>query len=136
MSQPSTAREALLAELLGDVHRLIERVESADKSARATAEALTEATTQYRGQVDEMTARLRAETASIITQTTDHAAKALVGQQAATLQKAAAIAMEKTLSAQLIKRTRRDWLSAAAVGAAVGALVSLVVVLAVLKGLL
>lgn len=135
MSQPSTAREALLAELLGDVHRLIERVESADKSARATAEALTEATTQYRGQVDEMTARLRAETASIITQTTDHAAKALVGQQAATLQKAAAIAMEKTLSVQLLKRTRRDWLSAAAVGAAVGALVSLVVVLAVLKGL-
>lgn len=124
MSQPSTAREALLAELLGDVHRLIERVESADKSARATAEALTEATAQYRGQVDEMTARLRAETASIITQTTDHAAKALVGQQAATLQKAATIAMEKTLSAQLLKRTRRDWLGAALVGAATGGIVA------------
>ena len=54
--KPSNAREALLAELLGDVQELLARLEQADQSAKATAAAVTDATAQYRGQVDELVA--------------------------------------------------------------------------------
>ncbi len=119
-SRPGTAREALVAELIGDVQLLLERVEKADVSTRATVQALASATASYQGQVDEMTARLRSETARIITQTTEHAAKSLVGQQAATLQQAATEAMQRALTTQLLRRSRLDWLMAAAVGGACG----------------
>jgi vacuolar-type H+-ATPase subunit H len=122
--RPGSAKEALIAELLGDVHLLIERVEKADASAKATAQALNEATASYRGQVDDLTERLRSETAKIITQTTEHAAQSLVSQQASTLQKAATQAMDKALTAQLLKRTWLDWLTAAMIGGLSGALVS------------
>jgi len=121
--RPGSAKEALIAELLGDVHLLIERVEKADASAKATAQALNEATASYRGQVDELTERLRSETTKIITQTTEHAAQSLVSQQASTLQKAATQAMDKALTAQLLKRTWLDWLTAAMIGGLSGALV-------------
>jgi vacuolar-type H+-ATPase subunit H len=121
--RPGSAKEALIAELLGDVHLLIERVEKADASAKATAQALNEATASYRGQVDDLTERLRSETAKIITQTTEHAAQSLVSQQASTLQKAATQAMDKALTAQLLKRTWLDWLTAAMIGGLSGALV-------------
>jgi vacuolar-type H+-ATPase subunit H len=121
--RPGSAKEALIAELLGDVHLLIERVEKADASAKATAQALNEATASYRGQVDDLTERLRSETTKIITQTTEHAAQSLVSQQASTLQKAATQAMDKALTAQLLKRTWLDWLTAAMIGGLSGALV-------------
>lgn len=121
--KPSTAKEALVAELLGDVQVLIDRVEKADASTKATADALNDATNNYRQQVDDMTARLRSETANIILKTTEHAAKCLVGQQSATLQKAAAIAMTQALNEQLLKRTRNDWFLAAAIGGSTGAVV-------------
>ena len=119
--KPSTAREALLAELLGDVQIVLARLEQADNSAKETANAVTQATTQYRNQVDELVAKLRSETASIIMKTTEHAAQSLVGQQQETLQKAATQAMQLALNDQLLKRSRRDWLMVAAVGAATGA---------------
>jgi len=127
--RPGSAKEALIAELLGDVHLLIERVEKADASAKATAQALNEATASYRGQVDELTERLRSETTKIITQTTEHAAQSLVSQQASTLQKAATQAMDKALTAQLLKRTWLDWLTAAMIGGLSGALVCTLFVL-------
>jgi vacuolar-type H+-ATPase subunit H len=130
MSERSgSAKEALIAELLGDVHLLIERVEKADASAKATAQALNEATASYRAQVDDLTERLRSETAKIITQTTEHAAQSLVSQQASTLQKAATQAMDKALTAQLLKRTWLDWLTAAMIGGLSGALVCTLFVL-------
>jgi vacuolar-type H+-ATPase subunit H len=127
--RPGSAKEALIAELLGDVHLLIERVEKADASAKATAQALNEATASYRGQVDDLTERLRSETTKIITQTTEHAAQSLVSQQASTLQKAATQAMDKALTAQLLKRTWLDWLTAAMIGGLSGALVCTLFVL-------
>jgi vacuolar-type H+-ATPase subunit H len=128
-ARPGSAKEALIAELLGDVHLLIERVEKADASAKATAQALNEATAGYRTQVDDLTERLRSETTKIITQTTEHAAQSLVSQQASTLQKAATQAMDKALTAQLLKRTWLDWLTAAMIGGLSGALVCTLFVL-------
>ena len=120
--KPSNAREALLAELLGDVQGLLSRLERADLSAKATADAVNAATAQYRDQVDEMVSRLRAETASIIVKTTEHAAKSLVGQQQATLQAAATQALQQALSKQVLRRTRSDWLMGIALAAFVGGL--------------
>ena len=124
-NKPGTAREALLAELLGDVQILLGRLELADKSAKETAIAVTQATAQYRSQVDELVGKLRTETASIILKTTEHAAQSLVGQQQETLQKAASLAMQSALTEQVLKRSRRDWLLAAAVGAAAAVSVNL-----------
>ena len=127
-TKPGTAREALLAELLGDVQILLGRLELADKSAKETAIAVTQATAQYRSQVDELVGKLRTETASIILKTTEHAAQSLVGQQQETLQKAATQAMQLALNDQLLKRSRLDWLMAAAVGAAIAAAVTLALI--------
>jgi F0F1-type ATP synthase membrane subunit b/b' len=115
----TNAREALVAELLGDVQTLLDRFEQvgtqlakADANAQATAAALNAATAQYRAQVDEMVARLRAETSSIITHTTQHAAETLVNQQSAMLQQAAINAMQHAFATELGKRTRREWIAA------------------------
>ncbi len=118
--KPSNAREALLAELLGDVQALLLRLEQADQSAKETANAVTEATAQYRDQVDELVSKLRAETAAIVLKTTEHAAQSLVGQQQATLQKAATLAMQQAITARVLRRTRQDWLMAAVLGALSG----------------
>jgi hypothetical protein len=123
--KPSNAREALLAELLGDVQTLLGRLEQADQSAKATAAAVTDATAQYRGQVDELVNKLRAETASIVLKTTAHAAQSLVGQQQATLQKAATQAMQQALSEQVLRRTRRDWMAAVVCSALTGSAATL-----------
>jgi hypothetical protein len=123
--KPSNAREALLAELLGDVQELLARLEQADQSAKATAAAVTDATAQYRGQVDELVSKLRAETASIVLKTTEHAAQSLVGQQQATLQKAATQAMQQALSEQVLRRTRRDWFLAVVCSALTGSAATL-----------
>ena len=122
---PSTAKEALIAELLGDVQILLGRLEQADISTQATTTALNEATAQYRDQVDSMVSKLRAETANVIRQATDQAAKTMVGQQAETLQKAATAAMQKALSVEVLKRTRWDWFAAVLLAAASGSLVTL-----------
>lgn len=119
--KPSNAKEALLAELLGDVQALLTRLEQADQSAKATASAVTEASAQYRNQVDELVSKLRTETASIVLKTTEHAAQSLVGQQQATLQKAATQAIQQAISVHVLKRARRDWFAAVLLSAAVGA---------------
>jgi len=123
--KPSNAKEALLAELLGDVQVLLTRLEQADQSARATAAAVTDATAQYRSQVDELVKKLRTETASIVLKTTEHAAQSLVGQQQGTLQKAATQAMQQALSAQVLRRTRRDWMIAVVCSALTGSATTL-----------
>lgn len=125
--KPSTAREALLAELLGDVQDILSRLEQADQSAKATAASVTEATAQYRDQVDELVNKLRTETASIVLKTTEHAAASLVGQQQATLQKAASQAMQQALTDVVLRRSRRDWLFAMTCSALVGSLTTVVI---------
>jgi hypothetical protein len=123
--KPSNTREALMAELLGDIQHAIDRLEAADKSARDTAAAVSAATAQYQTKADELVNRLRAETENIVLKTTAHAAQALVGQQQATLQAAATAAMKQTLNEQFMKRSQRDWLIAFACGGLVGAVAAL-----------
>lgn len=127
----STTREALLAELLGDVRVALDRMDSlhedlnaVDSSARQTATALTEATREYRAQVDDLVAKLRVEMAAIILKTTEHAAKTLVSQQTQTLQQAANQAFKQALTVELIRRTRMDWFKLIGLGALVGAVVA------------
>ena len=127
-SQPHTAREALLAELLGDVHVLLERVASlqgdlskAETGAKQTVAALVNANDQYRQQVDNLMARLRVEFAGLLTTATTHA----VGQQATALQQAAVVAMRQAVSADIAARYKRDALSVAAVSAGVASMATL-----------
>lgn len=126
--QPSNAREALIAELLGDVQAVLDRLDivkgelvAAEQTAAKTAQAVHEATDRYRAQVDETVQRLRTETAAIITQTTEHAARSLVGQQTAVLQKAASQAIGNAITPELARRTKRDWMMTVIVSALIGA---------------
>lgn len=133
----STTREALLAELLGDVNLALDRIDdlrrelnAVDASARATADALTEATKVYRAQVDDSVSRLRLEMSAVIVKATEHAAKTLVGQQTATLQQAARLALKQALTVEMIQRTRIDWFRLTAAGAGIGGFVASAVVIA------
>lgn len=130
----STAREALLAELLGDVKDAIGRLDAlrselakADAGTRATADALTTATKQYQTQIDDLVARLRVEMASIITRTTEHAARTLVSQQTQVLQQSATDAIRQALTTTAIRRTRRDWATLTLISAMAGGLISALV---------
>lgn len=133
----STTREALLAELLGDVKLALDRVDvlrkelnTVDASVRATADALTEATCVYRAQVDDSVARLRVEMSAVIVNATEHAAKTLVSQQTTTLQQAARLALKQALTVEMIQRTRIDWFKLIGFGAGIGGFVALAVVIA------
>lgn len=136
-TKASSVREALIVELLGDVHELLNRVDAlkvemkaVTESGQNTAQSITDATNNYRATVDDSIARLRVETSQTIMQTTEHAAKSLVGQQTSVLQKAATNAIHSALTPQVLKKTKRDWLISAAVsgscGGAVAALVLMV----------
>lgn len=128
-SQPSTIREALLAEVLGDVQEVLLRLEQASSNAQNITVTLNHATDQYRSQVDDMVAQLRAETASIVLKTTEHAAQSLVGQQHATLEKAARSALQQVMTTTVLRRSRRDWWLISAVGALSGSLWTVVLLL-------
>jgi hypothetical protein len=127
-SQPHTAREALLAELLGDVQLLLERVASlqddmarAEAGAKHTVAALVEANEQYRRQVDDLMARLRVEFSGLLTTVTTHA----VGLQAKAMQDAAVLAIRQAVNADMAARHRRDGLTIAAWSAGVASAVTL-----------
>ena len=131
---PSTAREALLAELLGDAHTILEKMEAmrtsmdaADERVKLTVTTIETATSNYRAAINEIASRLRLETASIINQTTEHAARSLVGQQTNTLRLAATDAIRDALNADILRRSKRDWLLCVLVAAATGGVVSLAI---------
>ena len=110
----STKREALIAEMLGDVQVAIAQLERAiaaadrlDGTLSANTNALTAATEKYRLQVDDIAARLRVETAAMLTKATEHAANALVGKQTTVLQEAATKAVRKAIQDGLGSRLRK-----------------------------
>ena len=113
MSGPSNTREALIAELLGDMSGVLDRstavlqgIKEAEASTLVTTEALREATQNYRSQVDEQVTRLRAETSNMIARATDAAAQAVVGQQTAVLERAATAAIQKAFQGEAMKTAR------------------------------
>jgi cell division septum initiation protein DivIVA len=123
----STVREALLAELLGDIRHALDKIdelhtelEKVDGSAKATAQALNEANQQYRAQLDDLVAKLRFETSVMIIKTTEHAARTLVSQQTDVIQKSATIAIRQALSKEILQRTRNEWLMTVALSGFLG----------------
>lgn len=121
----TTAREALLAELIGDVQKLWEKLDAASGSATATADALQKATQAHEAQIDATLDRVRLEFGRLILQTTEKAAEALVAPQTNALQAAAVRAMSLALTSSVRARTRREQLQLAALAGAVGAVASL-----------
>lgn len=117
MSGPSNTREALIAELLGDMSAVLDRstavlqgIKEAEASTLVTTEALREATRNYRSQVDEQVTRLRAETSNMIAKATDAAAQAVVGQQTAVLERAASAAIQKAFQGEVMKKAHMRWI--------------------------
>jgi DsbC/DsbD-like thiol-disulfide interchange protein len=121
----TTAREALLAELIGDVQTLWEKLDAASGSATATAEALHKATQAHEAQIDITLDKVRHEFGRLILQTTEKAAAALVAPQTDALQAAAVKAMSQALTQSVRARARRDHMQLAALAGATGAVVSL-----------
>jgi len=125
MPPGSTAREALLAELIGDVQKLWEKLDAASASATATADALQKATQAHEAQIDTTLDKVRAEFSRLIVQATEKAAEALVAPQTNALQAAAVKAMTQALTQSVRARTRRESIQLAALSGAVGAVVAL-----------
>lgn len=121
----TTAREALLAELIGDVQTLWEKLDAASGSATATAEALQRATQAHEAQIDTTLDRVRHEFGRLMLQATEKAAEALVAPQTNALQAAAVKAMSQALTKSVQARTRREQMQLAAVAGATGAVVAL-----------
>ena len=133
---PSTTREALIAEMLGDLQVAIGRLEEAiaagnrlDNTLGVSTQALTTATENYRVQINDMVARLRVETSAMLTKTTEHAANALVGKQTVVLQEAATNAVRKAIQDGLGRRVRKYFVIAVLVSGALSA----VIVIAAIK---
>lgn len=134
--KPSTAREALFVELLGDLQKLLDRVDEqrheidrAASTTRDSAAALVAANAQYRSQVDELIARLRSEFAAILTEASTQA----ITKQTAALKETAVIAIRQAVAGEHARRTRHDWWRAVFVSAVVAAITSGILSLAMAR---
>jgi hypothetical protein len=112
--KPGTTREALIAEMLGDLQVASGKLDQAVATAArmtdridASTRSLNVATGEYRTAVDDMAARFRLEIATLMQTATAHAAKAVVSQQTAVLQQAAAAAVQKAIQDGLGSRLRK-----------------------------
>jgi len=121
------AREALIAEALGDLQHCITQLDEANKAARETTQALNQAAEVYKNRIDTMVNTLRTETADLILKTTQHAAQSLVSQQHASLQAAAQKAMTEVLKNDLQRKTKYTWLSGIFIGALTAGIVSVLI---------
>jgi nitrate reductase assembly molybdenum cofactor insertion protein NarJ len=72
MSQPSTAREALIAEALGDIAHLLDRVEALAPSMEATRKTLDQANVAFAHQISAFEARVAATLEQGKTRTAEH----------------------------------------------------------------
>jgi septal ring-binding cell division protein DamX len=124
-TNPATKREALLAELIGDMHGLLSRadsiikeVEKLDTSIKNSTSALAAATVQHREAIDVTVSTIKKETSNLLISATDQAAKAVVGQQTNVLEQAAIKTMQGPVFAQL-KRDNRFNIIVAVIAASV-----------------
>ena len=111
---PRSTREALLAELFGDVDQLLNRCEAIPVQVAQAAERITASTQAldgageaYRARINEIAERMRGETSAMLVRVTDQAATTLVQKQTAFLQEAATIAIRNALERELEVRLRR-----------------------------
>lgn len=136
--KPTTAREALLAELLGDVQALLHKADAVGASVREAAElaqnaasALQSESARHRDGVDDMLKRTRVEFAAVLTTTMDASVSALASKQSKALEAAAvraiAAAIDKEAQRQRDRTLARTVALASAIGAGVGVAVVLLV---------
>lgn len=142
MTDPATAREALIVEAIGEVAKLIRKVEALVPSVDETCQALQQAHTNLRDELAGFESRMAAITENAKTQTVKHlaaradeAARRSIDQQSRAMADAARVAFGAELGATmqrlqatlrpLIERPERRWerwLTHAAAAAAASAM--------------
>lgn len=137
---PRSTREALMAELFGDVDKLLNRCEAIPAQVAQAAERITASTQaldgageQYRARINEIAERMRAETSTMLVKVTDQAATTLVQKQTAFLQEAATIAIRNAMDRELGATLRRYYVRLAIAIVACSILSAVIVVGAVSK---
>lgn len=138
MSDPATAREALIVEAIGDVAKLIREVETLAPTLDESCRLLERANTSLRDELAGFERRMAAITENVKTQTVkylaaraDDAAQRSIDQQSRAMADAARVAfgaeigatmqrLQATLQPLIERRERRwePWLTHAAVAAA------------------
>ena len=141
MNGPGSAREALIAEVVGDLARLLDRAEALERSMALSRQALADAHSQlsdrlatFEAQVTSLTEKAKVQAAKHVVARTDEAARRSIDQQGRAMADAARVAfgaelgmtMQRLQSAlqPLIGRRRRcweRWLAHAAVAATASA---------------
>lgn len=108
MSHPSTAREALIVEAIGDVAKLIQRVEAMAPALDETCEALLLTSTKLRDdlagferRMAAITEQAKTHTAKHIAARADEAARRSIDQQSQAIADAARVAFGAELGATM-----------------------------------
>ena len=108
MSYPSTAREALIVEVIGDVAQLLKRVEALSPELDATCQALLQASTGFEDQALAFERQIAATTEHIKTQTVKYmavqaadASRRSIEQQSRAMADAARVAFGAELGATI-----------------------------------
>jgi hypothetical protein len=111
---PSTKREALLAEVLGDVHVVLKKIDlmthnvaTLDKTMALSTAALAAASDDHRRTVNETVEILRREVAKMLIDATTQAANQLVTQQSKVLEMAAIETIRGPVFAQWRKQNKQ-----------------------------
>ena len=153
MNPPSTAREALIAEALGDVARLIDRVEALTPAMDRARQALAQANAQwvhrvigFEGRMAAITENAKTKAIEHIARRTDEVARRSLDQQTLAMTEAAralfnaelgqALQRITTSLQPLVERVERPWelwLTYAATAAAASAATWAVTIYLLLK---
>lgn len=138
-AKPSTAKEALLAELLGDVLALLQKAESVGIEVRAAAElaqasatALQLESERHREGVDDMLKRTRVEFATLLSTTMDSMVAQLATRQGKALEAAAVKAIASAVDKEAQKQRERLLVRTVGIASLVGAGTALAIGLALI----
>lgn len=108
MSHPSTTREALIVEAIGDVAKLVQQVEAASASMNANAQALKAASTALRDELagferrmSSITGNAKVQTVKHIAARTDEAARRTIDEQSRAMADAARVAFGAEVGATM-----------------------------------
>jgi hypothetical protein len=113
MTDPTTAREALIVEVVGDAARLIREVEALAPMLKETCQALVRANTELRDTLAGFERRMAAISENVKIRSVQHlamrvddAAKQSIEQQSRAMADAARVAFGAELGATMISRLR------------------------------
>lgn len=126
MNGPGSAREALIAEVVGDLARMFDRAEALERSMALSRQALADAHSRlgdqlaaFEAQVTALTERAKVQAVRHIVARTDEAARRSIDQQSRAMADAARAAFDAELGATvhrlhsmlhpLVGRQRRPW---------------------------